>query len=271
VSYQKHLNRHLSLYKRDVLRIEAEGVYKRDGLVRPHILPIEHSDINLLPEAEAALSFLLTNPGSRHVDFHHLNSSQAFALNLFFPYFSLGAFGASLLLAALGQDGTITKWEAEAIPVAEEESNIDFVWDTESGVRTFCEVKLSESAVGSAIPNEKRLWKLRHLYREVLADHLPPSRLEPAAFFASYQFSRNVWHMLRVPQSVLIFLAPRANSTLWKRLNSLNAEVTPETRKRIRIVAVEDVITSLLNQAECPEHLREYPAKLHAKYIARLS
>ena len=118
ISYQEELNRHLSLYKRAVLGIEADGIYKRDGRARPHILPIEQSDANILPEAVAALNFLLSKPGSRHVDFHHLNSSQAFALNLFFPYFSAGDVGASVLLAALGQQDKMTKWEAESIYVA---------------------------------------------------------------------------------------------------------------------------------------------------------
>jgi hypothetical protein len=40
VSYREQPNRHLSLDNRDVLGIEAEGIYRRDGLVRPHILPI---------------------------------------------------------------------------------------------------------------------------------------------------------------------------------------------------------------------------------------
>jgi hypothetical protein len=56
---------------------------------------------------------------------------------------------ASVLLAALGQEETITMWQAKAIPMADEESNIDFVWDTKSGVRIFCKVKLSDSAEGS--------------------------------------------------------------------------------------------------------------------------
>jgi hypothetical protein len=98
----------------------------------------------------AASAFLAAHPGKRHRYFHHLNSSQAFAFNLFFPYFSGEPEVASALLRALGQEATLAGWEPEAVPAPDEETNIEVFWTTADGVRTFCEVKLSEADFGKA-------------------------------------------------------------------------------------------------------------------------
>ena len=95
-------------------------VYKRQ---------LANSSANLLEEAEpAASAFLRAHPQKRHRYFHHLNSSQAFAFNLFFPYFSGEPESASALLRALGQEGILAGWEPEAVPVPDEETNIDVLW-----------------------------------------------------------------------------------------------------------------------------------------------
>jgi hypothetical protein len=77
-----------------------------------------------------------------HQYFHHLNSSQAFALNLFFPYFEGPPGRSRILLRALGQEGTLQErhWKLEDVPDKAEESNIDVTWMTASMTRTLCEV-----------------------------------------------------------------------------------------------------------------------------------
>src|SRR5271154_6891904 len=151
MSYQDDLKRHLSDYKRQSLRIREPGVFRYRGrdVLHDHILPLANASRNLLEEAEPrASAFLAANPGTRHRYFHHLNSSQAFAFNLFFPYFSGEPAGACALLRAIGQTGMLVAWEPEAVPAPYEGSNIDVSWTTTDGVQTFCEVKLSEVEFG---------------------------------------------------------------------------------------------------------------------------
>jgi hypothetical protein len=91
MSYQDELKYHLAEFKRFHLGIAEPGLFRFRGrnLEYHHILPAAHALANLLLEAEpAAKAFLAANPRKRHRYFHHLNSSQAFAFNLFFPYFS---------------------------------------------------------------------------------------------------------------------------------------------------------------------------------------
>jgi hypothetical protein len=270
LSYQDDLKKHLAEFKRRNLGISTPGVFRYRGrdVQHQHILPLANSSANLLEEAEpAASAFLAAHPHKRHRYFHHLNSSQAFAFNLFFPYFSGGQESASALLRALGQDGILAEWEPEAVPVPDEETNIDVLWATTDGVRTFCEVKLSEADFGKALDDDRHRAKLVDIYSEILAGHLEPARLEQFAFFDAYQFNRNVWHMVRTDRSRLIFLLPRSNAGLWSLLQRLLFGVAPGTRERISAVAIEDSIANLSADNQCPERLREYAGKLMHKYL----
>jgi hypothetical protein len=271
VSYQDDLKKHLADYKRQHLGISAPGVFRYHGRneLRDHILPLANASRNLLEEAEpGASAFLAAHPNKRHQYFHHLNSSQAFAFNLFFPYFSGGPESASALLRALGQDGVLAEWEPEAVPARDEESNIDVLWTTTDGSSSFCEVKLSEADFGKATNDARHLAKLEDIYSNVLAPHLEPGRLERLAFFDAYQFNRNVWHMVRGDRRAhLIFLLPRANAVLWTLLQGLLLGVVPQTRERISAIAIEDVIAELSVDDRCPTRLREYANKLKEKYL----
>jgi hypothetical protein len=172
-----------------------------------------------------------------------------------------------MLRALVGQEGTVSDWEPEAVPAREEETNIDVTWTTIDGVRTFCEVKLSEADFGRAKNDQRHLDKLSGIYGPVLSRHLHAAHLEPLAFFNGYQFYRNAWHMVRTEGSQLIFLLPRANTGLWNQLGTLLEGVTLPTRERISAAALEDVIARLLTEDRCPPPLREYPNKLKQKYL----
>jgi hypothetical protein len=270
VSYQHKLKRHLADYKRRHLGISKPGVFQYGGLplLKDHILPLSDAYRNLLEEAEpGARAFLADHPGKRHRYFHHLNSSQAFAFNLFFPYFNGGPEATSAILRALGQEGVLDKWEPEAVPEPDEGSNIDVIWITMDGTRTFCEVKLSEADFGKATDDARHRAKLKDIYAPVLATHLEPGRLERKAFFGAYQFNRNVWHMVRADHNRLIFLLPRENDVLWKQLQELLLGIVPRTRERISAVAIENVIARLSGDDRCPKRLREYANKLEQKYL----
>jgi hypothetical protein len=267
VSYQDELKKHLADYKRRHLGISELGVFLYRGREVPeeHILPLSDCSRNLLEEAS---DFFTAYPNiKRHQYFHHLNSSHAFAFNLFFPYFSGGPEPASALLRALGCQGVFASWEPEAIPDADEGSNIDMLWTTEDGAQTFCEVKLSEADFGSAPDDARHRDKLENIYGPVLAAHLESRRLEREVFFDAYQFNRNVWHMVRSDRSRLIFLLPRSNAVLWSLLQELLLGVVHRRRNRISIVGIEDVIAKLSSDDRCPRGLLQYANKLKQKYL----
>jgi hypothetical protein len=179
--------------------------------------------------------------------FCHLNSSQAFAFYLFFPFFGGDSHSKDTLLRAFGQNGPLGEWGPEFIPVEAEKTNIDVTWVKPSG-RTFCEVKLSESGFGKARDDDRHRAKIQDLYSEVLRGHVDDSVLDVPTFLDSYQFLRNLWHSVRVEGSQLIFFLPREHSALWHQLTKLLERVTEPTRSSIRGVAIEDVLETLAGE-----------------------
>ena len=273
MSYQDTLVRHLVEYKASHLGGPGPGVYRYRGrdVSREHILPIKKKWLNLLEEHRGEIQgFLSANRRIKlHRYFHHLNSSQAFALNLFEPFYEGGVVGSTALLRAFGQDSTLTHWEPEAIPDEAEETNIDVLWDTADGVRTFCEVKLSERDFGKAALDERHLRKLREIYLPRLGPHLDGAAQRPAVFLASYQVLRNVWHMLGAKTGRLVFLLPRANAALWPLLDLGLSGVSPTVRGRVAAVAIEDLLDVLSADVRCPQQLKAYVSSIRRKYVPK--
>ena len=268
-NYAKKLNEHLAAYKANRLGSLEPGTFTFRGETRAyeHILPKDQAWENLLaPFREDIREYLARQRPSikLHRYFHHLNSSQAFALNLFFPYFEKG--GASQLLKAMGSGGDLSSWEPECVVDEEEGTNVDVTWQS-GGVRTYCEVKLSEQEFGTAKDDERHREKLDRFYLPSLTGACPPELLEPRAFFRNYQLLRNVWLIAREPGSMLVFLVPRANETIWQRLDSFLRLLPESISTRVRAVAVEDVIDSLSAASDLPLGLRGYSEMIREKYI----
>lgn len=170
------------------------------------------------------------------------------------------------MLRALGSPGVLAGWQPEYVPDAREGTNIDIYWWTEDGAKTICEVKLSETDFGKA-PDDRRHRDKLPLYREKLSSHLLPPCLERRAFLDAYQFYRNIYHMVCGDRTRLVFLLPKANTILQRRLKELLKGIMPSARLRISAISIEDLITTLSVDNECPAEMREYATKLEAKYV----
>lgn len=86
--YAHAMRDHLAEYKARHLPDAPDGIYRGNGRAYPHVLPEELLTHNILPSLrEEFWEYFEANRRelALHTDFHHLNSSQAFAFNLFFP------------------------------------------------------------------------------------------------------------------------------------------------------------------------------------------
>jgi len=104
-------------YKRLHLGISEPGVFRYRGRDVPHdhILPLKDASQNLLKEAKP----ILKKYGSKlklHKYFHRLNSSQAFALNLFFSLFRWQSRGGFRPIASSWLHRSLEFWEPETVP-----------------------------------------------------------------------------------------------------------------------------------------------------------
>jgi hypothetical protein len=202
-----------------------------------------------------------------HKNFNHLNSSQAFAFNLFMPYFDGSAADARVLLEALGEGGGLVRWEPEAIVDLQEGTNVDALWETTAGGVTYCEAKLTETEFAAARRNARREAKLATIYRPALEGRVDAQLLEPDTFFEFYQLMRNVWQIAHEPTDRLILLVPRENEFVWPAIAALRKKLAADLRERVRGVAIEDVIASLAKAAPTSPELAGYGAALARKYL----
>lgn len=269
--YTKELQSHLTSYKHSRLGVREAGIFLHRGveLRCGHILPKELKWLNILePCRKEVHRYIGAHPDIRlHKFFHHLNSSQAFALNLFFPYFEGGHAASSALIRSLGTKGTASSWMPEHLPDADEGTNVDISWQSEQGGWTHCEVKLSEAEFGKAKHDPRHLKKLKEIYGPVLQPYCPATMLEPAIFFGYYQILRNVWLAARDPAASVVFLLPRHNEPLWKPLDEVVSSLEPSLRKRIHFAAMEDVLEKLTKDKSCPPRLSWYAELLSEKYV----
>jgi hypothetical protein len=267
-TYAQIIQRHLAAYKTSRLGVKEAGTFVHNGkeLHRAHILPKELRWLNILePIRSEVRGYLDRHPDVKlHKYFHHLNSSQAFALNLFFPYFEQGA--SLALLEAMGTPGEFAGWQPEHVADATEGTNVDVMWFNPRGTKTFCEVKFSEQEFGVAKDDRRHHQKLEEIYRPVLAGQCAPELLEPPAFFSKYQLLRNVWLAARDTDSSVVFLVPRANSALWPQLAPFIKKLAPPLARRIHAVAIEDVLAALSLSKSAPR-LAWYAQLLQEKYV----
>jgi len=283
--FQKRTKQWLSRYKREVLGVEEDGLW-RNGQPYPHILPKKEQWLNILPSFRDEFWKWLREQHTQfgvdyirlHRDFHHLNSSQAVCFNLFFPLMIANPQGLPPLLSVLGMDGVPDQgghWEStrfEFQPVAAEGTCIDFSLLLKSGTRVNFEVKYSESEFGSAEPDDSHLAKFERVYKSRLAGRFAEPFCRADQFLKHYQIARNIWCLAEDGEDFAVFLFPKANMCLRQAEETIRACAVEPFRARVRIVYLEDLIVGL-NATLQPDDttLRECLEEFRLKYFPELS
>jgi hypothetical protein len=270
LTYQKRLARHLSLYRRDYLGVTRCGIFRHRGIDKSygHILPIDLRWLNI-PEPFRHDIRNYVNQQSEfklHRYFHHLNSSQAFALSMFYPYLILAK---DELAAALGIN-PIDKWDFEKIPVSEEGTNVDVFLTSKNKITVYCEIKLSEEGFGKAAPDQRHQQKIKNIYRPRLDGKVDPLLLVTETFCSNYQILRNLWLAADDPRASVLFILPQENKVLVKELDRVFQHISPDIRNRTHVVFVENVIKKLAMSTVSKNNLAWYADILRKKYIPQV-
>lgn len=266
--YQKTLERHLADYKERRLGVREKGTFGHRGVERQyrHILPKPLQWLNVPEPFRREVHEYVAE--HRHIKlhkyFHHLNSSQAFALALFVPYLTKAP---AALVRAIGFTSP-KEWGLERVPDEKEGTNVD-VWARSSdGAETYCEVKLSEREFGPAVDDMRHRSKLDSIYGPVLSGQIDDVLLEPKAFFANYQILRNLWLAARAghERDRAVFLFPKANAGIGDQLDAVLAQVAAPLCQRVAVVHVEPLLESLAADTT-PAGLGWYARLLQEKYV----
>lgn len=240
---------HLAAYKRRRLGVVENGVWLGNDREYEHVLPAALERLNIL-EGIRAEFWEHVEAHSReiglHTDFCHLNSSQAFAFNLLFPFVAPAALSEALC-AALGSAGrSIVVAAFEHMPDTTERTTVDLHATLDDGARLLVEVKLTEAHFGQCVPRDAQRRKYLDHYLPRLGGLARPESVGAENFFLNHQLFRNLSHLDVARGDVLVLLLPRANTVTWaegKRF--METCLLDATREHVRLVAAEDVVARL--------------------------
>lgn len=208
-------------YKSEIMRVAEPGIWR--GKHYAHILPTEHAQENILPAyRDAFWRYQQTSPRPvpLHQYFHHLNSSQALAINLFFPIVMGDEYATKRLLKACRLPAGKVKGEFEVVFDHREKTTFDFVLTYDDGRTVLFEVKYSENGFGTApaaMWEAKYRTKFEEHYRPHLQGHIDERWLDRKSIQKHYQILRNVTYVskfARKAPTTVVFVAPYANEAL---------------------------------------------------------
>jgi hypothetical protein len=241
---------HLAQYKVNVLGIAQDGIFKYRGqdLSKRHILPIAQRDLNILERFRAQFWASESSKFKLHQFFHHLNSSQALCINLFYPLIAenlIGLFLQSLGMAPEAVACAIFEKESD-IELAARRTSFDFFVQLNGGQDIFVEVKYTEEGFAKADCDKEHLAKFQETYLPLIENSpfLAPRCREARFFLDHYQVLRNLVHISET--GIVVFLFPSANTDVAEQaVFARDHLLTNAGRNRLRIVFLDEFVAFL--------------------------
>ena len=270
MNYQKKVKQHLGTYKKEVLGVDEKGLFKHNGneYYFDYILPKQLADLNIMKEYREPFLNSDYSKINYHRYFHHLNSSQALCINLFFPLIHEQKLNVILELLELPGKG-VRRSEFEKLSPIEQTSgrktNFDFYLELTDGKQIFFEVKYTEQEFGKAKYDQRHIEKFEKTYLPLLRNN-PFIREEFKTvhmFLENYQIMRNLVHFGE--NNYVIFLYQQGNLNIGKQAKLAHDEmVTEKGKERFKILVLEqmlDHITESLNTGRIMDHFQEFKEK----------
>ncbi len=252
-TWKDKIFQHLSEYKETELGIHENGIWVGNKKKYPHILPYKYTSSNLIEGKYhySSLKWSINSEKSLHPGFHHLNSSQALAINLFVPFIEEDILQSLLQRIGIDDEGVCGKFEH--VENREEGTNFDFFIEGKKH-KYFFEVKYSEDRYGYATNNENHRNKFQDIYQPKLRTIHNIQREE---FFRKYQLWRNISY---ANEGYIIFVFPRFRKDLTKITNEAIGKI--QTPDKVKILYIDDIV-SVFKDAYIgsQDHFREFENK----------
>ena len=268
------LKEHLEIYKLDSLGIKEKGVYihKSKRLLMGHILPKDKNRLNIINNYQKQFYESEYADIKFHKYFHHLNSSQALCINLFFPLIAESRLAVVTELLGLGEE-SVTKAcfekesDLENVRNNERKTSFDFYIELKSGHSIFFEIKYTENEFGSAKNDEEHQKKYNRLYEPLLrtSSYIQDPYKNSDDFLKHYQIMRNLIHLGE--KRWVIFLYPRENKKVDTQANyAMKNILTEKGRKKFRILYLDDIYSCIRNHIS-KERLNQHYDEFEKKYL----
>ena len=253
----------------NVLNIQEDGLfpYKRQEIRKSHILPFKFLKKNILEHYRKRFWSSKYANIKLHRFFHHLNSSQALCINLFYPLLAENLIDLFLDYLKISYVANVAMFEKKSsIEKSGRRTSFDFYVETKNNKHVFVEVKYTENGFGKAKYDKEHQKKFQNTYLPVVkkSKFLEKKCEDEGFFFDNYQVLRNLIHINSTDYVVLLF--PYENIKVRKEANSAKALLTDLGKEKLKIVYLEE-----LSSFFCPHcigtPLEGYYKHFNAKYF----
>jgi len=273
MKFQEHIKQKLGIYREKNLGISEAGIFKYRGknLSKKHILPLKFSKFNIIENyreefyssPEAQINF--------HKYFHHLNSSQALCINLFFPLIFENKLNLlSKMLCIPINDPVKSCFEKESqIEIGNRrKTNFDFFMQLPEGVKIYFEIKYTEEEFGKTKDDSEHRAKFKETYKPLLKNNafIKKEYHEMLSFFDKYQIMRNLCHI--DDHSYVVFVYPTENVKVHKQaLFAQNQLLTDKGKRKFQIMPIQTIINNILGN-DSSEKIRKHYTTFNEKYLS---
>lgn len=267
--YSSRLREQLAAYKRLKLVGIGNRVASGEPAAYPHVLDRDSYRGNILPFIRERFWSWFDAQGevtALHASFHHLDSIQAMAFNLFFPFVSEGKVDRRLLKVLGLAEGDYRGHFGKVLDTTEE-TTFDFYMEAASGEKIFFDAYLAEDAFGSCADDEPHREKLERHYLPHLQGHVDQKWLAPTTFFGHYQVMRKLSYLGRHPDSGIVFILPKANERLKDAEENLKHIVSKTLAPRVAILYLEYLVERILAATADDASLTAHFLELRDRYV----
>ena len=275
MTFREQIIADLGWYKKNVLCISEPGVYKYNGkeYKKDHILPAGESNkrLNILKPYRDAFFQDKISKISFHRYFHHLNSSQALCINLFYPLLKEGTTNA--ILGCLNMSENIKEYAfekespLELTPRNKRKTNFDFYMQSYSNVDIYFEIKYTEVGFGKVKNDQEHREKFEFTYKKLLKNnrYIRNEFKNTDSFFSHYQILRNLVHLKN--NSAIVFLFPKKNKRVNDQAIFARDKILNKLgRKAFHIIYLEDFVDCIEANVKAPDLITHY-TQFRDKYL----
>lgn len=227
-------------YRNESLGSLEDGEYRHRGKIHrlPHILPFRDRKLNVIAMYRESYYASRYAAIKEHRYFHHLNSSQAFCVNLFFPLIAENALGAFAEHCKVDLGEVLeAQFERESeLEHYTRKTSFDF-FVAGSNARLFVEVKYTEAEFGGCKADEAHQTRFRDEYLPMVKDSrfLRSCCSDSDTFLGKYQILRNLVH-IRENDHVVFLIHPDNREVVREALDAQEMLLNDAGRARLHIV-----------------------------------
>ena len=260
---------HLATHKRLDLAVLENGIHGSREYA--HILPRSHERLNILSRYRESFYSSHYAKIKFHRYFHHLNSSQALCINLFYPLIAENQLRLiTQLLEIPATTVPIPTFEkVSELENGQRRTNFDFHLRYAEGQEVYFELKYTERQFGTARDDAEHRDKFAKTYLPLLerSPYLVNACRERAFFLKRYQVLRNLVHL--GPHSQVVFVVPSTTFPIATELaESIRHLLNDDGKSHVHIMSLERLIGFITAQTTSPP-LVEYFRAFRKKYLPR--